>query len=136
MDANSGELQPTTEAGKRFVAIAAQHRDAFRERAPAHDEAASFPAENIDDLKASGGMAVFVPEELGGLGLASIHDWIVGLERMARADASTAIAVTMHYGVTRNLAGAWRAAVERGDEAAAEGPAGMLRAIAAGELVF
>ena len=136
VETNSGELQPTTEAGKRFVAIVAQHRDTFRERAPAHDEAASFPAENIDDLKASGGMAVFVPEELGGLGLASIHDWIVGLERMARADASTTIAVTMHYGVTRNLAGAWRAAVERGDEAAAQGPAGMLRAIAAGELVF
>ena len=115
-------LEPLTAAGTRFVAALEEHAAAFRERAEAHDRDGSFPAENFEDLRKSGAMAAFVPEELGGLGLDSVHDWAVGLTRLGAADASTAIALNMHLAVSRILA-------QMGNEP-------MLRAIAAGELVI
>ena len=66
------DLQPTTPAGIRFTALADEHAAVFRERAAAHDAAGSMPAENYEDMKRSGFIAAFVPEELGGLGLESL----------------------------------------------------------------
>ncbi len=129
------ELRALTRAGERFVEIAERHTDAFRTRARDHDESGRFPTENFSDLKASGSVAAFMPEELGGLGLDSVHDWAVGLERLARADASTAIALNMHLAISRTIALGWRGAIARGDTAAASGSEGMLRAIAAGDLI-
>ena len=129
-------LAPDTEAGRRFVEIAEGHAEAFRERAPAHDRAGTFPEENVRDLQKSGAIAAFVPEELGGLGLASVRDWATGMERFGRADASTAIALNMHLTMSRNLAGAWRGALARSDADAASRNGGMLKAIAAGQLVL
>jgi alkylation response protein AidB-like acyl-CoA dehydrogenase len=129
------QLQPRTEAGSRFVALAEGHVDAFRERAREHDVAGTFPALNIEELKKSGAMAAFVPEALGGLGLDSVHDWALGVERLGRGDASTAIAINMHLAVTRIMAGGWRSSVARGDEAGAGRSEALLRAVAAGELV-
>jgi len=123
------QLEPQTEAGRRFVDLAEHHIESFRGRAAAHDAAGTFPVENFEDLVKSGALAAQVPEELGGLGLDSIHDWAVGLERLGRGDASTAIALNMHLAVSRNLAGAWRA----GGSAATEG---MLRGISAGQLII
>jgi hypothetical protein len=37
-----------------------------------------------------------VPQELGGLGLESPHDLMVGVSRLGRGRASTAIAFNMH----------------------------------------
>ena len=129
------ELHPYTEPGRRFVGIVQGHVDAFRARAAEHDAASSFPAESFDELKKSGAIAAFIPRQLGGLGLASVHDWAVGLARLGRGDPSTAIALNMHLAVSRNLVQAWHAARARDDEAAARNEA-MLRAIAAGELVI
>jgi len=136
MDPTSGQLQPGTEAGQRFLSIVEGHSESFRARAREHDVAASFVAANLDDLKRSGGIAAFVPEELGGLGLASIYDWIAVMDRLGRADPSTAIALNMHLTVTRNLAAAWRAAGERGDKTGLGRNEAMLRAIVSGELVI
>ncbi|HJN91568.1 MAG TPA: acyl-CoA dehydrogenase family protein [Dehalococcoidia bacterium] len=135
MDPTNGQLQPGTEPGLRFLSIVEGHTEAFRTRAREHDAASTFVAENLGDLKHSGGIAAFVPEELGGLGLASIYDWISNLDRLGRADPSTAIALNMHLTVTRNLAAAWRTARERRDEAARARNEAMLQAVAAGELV-
>ena len=121
------------EGGARFVERAEGHIDAFRERAAAHDRDASFPLENFEELKQSGVIAAFVPEELGGLGLSSVSDWALGLERLGRADASTAIALNMHLGISRNIALGWRGAQDDGTR---QRNAGMLRAIAAGQLVI
>ena len=118
----SNLIQPQTDAGRRFVAAVEAHAGAFRERAAAHDRDGSFPTENFDDLKKSGALAAFVPEEFGGLGLDSVHDWTVGLSRLGSSDASTAIALNMHLAVSRILA-------QTGNEP-------MLRAIAAGDLVI
>jgi alkylation response protein AidB-like acyl-CoA dehydrogenase len=130
------ELVAKTEPGRRFSAVAEAHAEAFRERAPGHDAAGTFPAENFEELKKSGGIAAFVPEELGGFGLDSVHDWAVAMERFGRADASTAIALNMHLAITRMLAQMWRGARAQGDDAGAARNEGMLRAVAAGGLVI
>ncbi len=136
MNDADGAIQPETEAGRRFVAVAEHHAEVFRTRAAGHDRESSFPVENIDDLKRSGGIAAFVPSELGGFGLESIHDWIVAMERLARGDASTAISLNMHLTVTRNLASTWRRSKARGDAAGEARSEATLRSVAAGTLVF
>lgn len=130
------ELQPETEAGRRFVDIAQSHVEAFRERAPRHDRDASFPVANFEELRASGAAAAFVPEALGGLGLESIHDWAIGIERLGRGDASTAIAINMHLAISRNVAAAYSGASAQGETEVASRNEGMLRAIASGQLLF
>ena len=130
------ELQPTTAAGQRFAELAGEHAAAFRAGASAHDVASTFPAENYPAMKRSGFLAAFVPAELGGLGLQSIHDWCVGLDRLGRGDPSTAIAVNMHFISVRNIAERWRAARATADPSAEDSAAGSLRAVAAGDLLF
>ena len=87
MTYDDGQLQPRTEPGVRFAALIDEHAPVFRERAAQHDRDATFAVENIADLQASRGIAAFVPEELGGLGLRSLHDWIVAIERLGRGDS-------------------------------------------------
>ena len=91
-----GELTPTTEAGRRFVALAEEHAADFATRAADHDREGTFPTENFEAMKESGFLAAPAPEEFGGLGLCSIYDMGIGLSRLARGDASTAIAANMH----------------------------------------
>lgn len=102
----------------------------------ANDAASTFPADNYDELKASGMMAAFVPEELGGLGLRSVHDWTIGIERLARGDASTAIAINMHFSVCRVIAEIWRRAASQSDSETAARNEMLLRGIAAGHIVI
>ncbi len=90
------ELQAESEAGRRFVALAEEHGADFATRAEQHDREGSFPFENIEAMKKSGFMTATVPEEFGGMGVASVADYMIGIGRLARGDASTAIAVNMH----------------------------------------
>ena len=60
-------------------------------------------------MQRCGVAAAFVPQELGGLGLRSMHDWILTIATLARGDASAAIAISMHLSATRGLAALWRA---------------------------
>ncbi len=130
------ELQPVTIAGQRFASLATGHADVFRARAASSDADGALPTENYAEMKRSGFLAAFVPAELGGLGLESVHDWCVGLDRLGRGDPSTAIAVNMHFGSARNAAESWRRARAAGDAAAEERAAVPLRAIASGNLLF
>jgi alkylation response protein AidB-like acyl-CoA dehydrogenase len=41
-------------------------------------------------------MAACVPAELGGIGVESLHDAILGINRLGQGDGSTAIATAMH----------------------------------------
>ena len=129
------ELKPVTEPGKRFVALAEEHAEDFATRADQHDRESSFPNENIEAMQKSGFMAATVPEELGGLGLDSPHDLAVGVGRLARGDASTAIAANMHlvggWAVTR----IWRAGKAAGEEERVRGPEVLLRQIGAAQAV-
>ena len=104
------ELQPLTEPGRRLVALAEEHATDFATRAEQHDREGSFPKENFEAMRESGMLMANLPEEYGGMGVDSLHDLGVGIGRLARGDASTAIALNMHYasieGTTRTSRGA------------------------------
>jgi alkylation response protein AidB-like acyl-CoA dehydrogenase len=68
----------------------------FAERAPLHDRTGSFPFENFQELSDAGLLALTVPQVLGGAG-GGVSDAarVVGI--VAKADASTALVLSMHY---------------------------------------
>lgn len=82
----------------------------FAERAQPADARNEMCHENFHDLFSTGISSAFVPEELGGSGLESIHDWILVIATLARGDASTAIAITMHHAIGRRMAQMYSAA--------------------------
>jgi alkylation response protein AidB-like acyl-CoA dehydrogenase len=129
-------LQPLTPPGRRFVALAEQHATDFVSRAAEHDRDGSFPFENIAAMQESGVMAACVPEELGGLGVRSVHDYMVGMSRLGRGDGSTAIAANMHMFRPWRMTRLWEAATAAGDAARAAGLERRLRRIGAGQLVM
>lgn len=122
--------EPMTAPGRLFVDAAREAATRIAPRAMAADAAGVMNEENFRDLTDLGITSAFVPSELGGFGLSSIHDWALGIAELATADASVAIAINMHLGVTRGLA----ASVGRG----AGNPfvEGMLSAVAAGEMLI
>jgi alkylation response protein AidB-like acyl-CoA dehydrogenase len=128
-------LTPHTAAGMRLVALAEQHAADFATRAEQHDRQGSFPFENIAALQQSGVLAACVPQEFGGLGIESLYDTTVGINRLARGDGSTAIAANMHIFYPWRLTRTWRAATHAGSAAQAQQTAGLLRQVGAGQLV-
>lgn len=133
----SFELKPRTATGEAVVAAAESLVATFAERAHDADAANEICRENFDDLLASGISSALIPEELGGFGLQSIHDWILTIATLARGDASTAIAITMHHGVCRGLGRAYfEAKEELGPEhQTTEGLAQSFRKMVAGEML-
>lgn len=104
----SYSIAPATPAGERAVAAASELIEAFRDRADAADRANRICAENYADMQSSGVASAFVPEELGGFGLASLHDWNLLVTTLARGDGSAAIAISMHLSATRGMAAVYR----------------------------
>ena len=100
----SYRIVPRTPAGERLIAAASGLRDVFQERSEGADRANEICAENYTDMQAAGITAAFVPEELGGMGLRSMHDWIAAIATLAKGDGSAAIAISMHLSATRGLA--------------------------------
>src|SRR5262245_62131047 len=129
------ELLANSDAGRQFVALAEKHAPAFFARADQHDRDGTFPFENIDELRRCGVMAACVPEEFGGLGVESVHDYIVGMNRLGRGDGSTAIAANMHIARPWRLARAWRGAASTARTRQAERLGGLLRRIGRGDEV-
>ncbi len=103
-----GELHPRTEPGARLLEVLGNHVGAIASAAARHDRDGSFPFEIFDALAAAGVLGATVPVELGGMGLESVRELAVALNLVARADASTALA--LHMQLTRGVAltGAWR----------------------------
>jgi alkylation response protein AidB-like acyl-CoA dehydrogenase len=130
------ELKPTTEAGEQFVRAAEGLQDDFVARADENDRTAAFPAQNFRAMQAAGVLSPFVPEELGGLGLNSVHDWIVGIARLARGDGSTAIAANMHIAVGRGVSLAYGDAKNAGDKNITAQMGALLKGIADGDVLF
>ncbi|MBO6564818.1 MAG: acyl-CoA/acyl-ACP dehydrogenase [Pseudomonadales bacterium] len=128
------EFSPRTDAGARLFRAAEQIIPVLREHAAQADKTGQISTESFAALKASGIPAAFVPESLGGFGLTSIHDWLVGIATLARGDGSVAIAINMHLGVTRGMAEAWRNASPGSD--AAERLSVPLKAVAAGKMLI
>jgi alkylation response protein AidB-like acyl-CoA dehydrogenase len=129
-------LQPITQPGQRFVALAEQHAADFASSAGEHDRVGSFPFENIVALQRSGVMAACVPQALGGLGVTSVYDYMLGMSRLGRGDGSTAIAANMHIFRPWRMTRLWEAARAAGNESYAAGLERRLRRIGAGELLM
>jgi alkylation response protein AidB-like acyl-CoA dehydrogenase len=129
-------LQPLTQPGQRFAALAERHMADFATRAAEHDRDGSFPFENIAAMQQSGAMAACVAEELGGLGVRSVHDYMLGMSRLGRGDGSTAIAANMHIFRPWRMTRLWEAAKAAGDVAYAAGLERRLRRIGAGQLLM
>jgi alkylation response protein AidB-like acyl-CoA dehydrogenase len=91
-----GELRPHTEAGRRFVASAEELTEQLTEAAAAHDRDRSYPFAALREVRDTGLPWAAAPEEVGGWGLASVHDLIVGSSRLARANPSLTIGLNMH----------------------------------------
>ena len=109
--------------------------EGFAARAAAADAANEVDRHNFGELVRTGVAAAFVPEELGGLGLESLHDWVLTIATLARGDASTAISVNMHLGMSRGLVLGYREA-QQGSPDAAEALAVPLRGIVSGDMVI
>jgi alkylation response protein AidB-like acyl-CoA dehydrogenase len=131
-----GELKALTESGRQFVALAEAHVAELAERAAVHDKEGTFPTENLRSLQKSGFMAACVPSDLGGLGVASVHDLMIACGRLGRGDGSTAIAVTMHTSDVFLMARVWNAATANGDSATAKKLAPLLAGVVRNETVI
>jgi alkylation response protein AidB-like acyl-CoA dehydrogenase len=107
------ELTATTEEGARLVRLAETLAKDLAARAPQHDREATFPHDSVNALKRAGYFTAPIPTELGGLGVTSVHDCVVASARLARADASVAIGVNMHFVILLNIVRRWQAAEGR-----------------------
>jgi alkylation response protein AidB-like acyl-CoA dehydrogenase len=130
------ELECVSSAGARFAELAEKHAAECAVTADQHDRDGSFPRERWAELGRSGFLAATVPEELGGLGVTSIRDLVVGISRLARGDGSVAIGAAMHTTALWNFS-RLMGALEQGDDA----PIGrqlrlLLRAAARGRVVI
>ncbi len=123
------ELTAHTEPGRHLTALAARLAEQLATRAAQHDRDATYPHESVEALRACGYYAAPVPDELGGMGVDSVHDLIVASSRLAEGDASVAIGVNMHMAVLVNLARLWRRARAAGDARRASALAAPLEAV-------
>jgi alkylation response protein AidB-like acyl-CoA dehydrogenase len=130
----NSELQATTEAGRKFVSLAEEHAADFATRADQHDREASFPHENIAALQESGFLAGPIPAEFGGMGVNTLHDISVGMSRLGRGCASTAIAANMHIAAAWEMSRIWRWR-EQAAPGMAEAVEGLMKGIAAKQII-
>ena len=130
------ELKASTEAGKRMVALAEKHASDFALTAAENDLKGMFPVENIRALQKSGFAAAAVPEEFGGMGVTSIHDCVVAMNRLGRAEGSTPLAFTMHLSRTMSTVRARRNAIAAGNKKAQSLSEDLLKKIGAGDLMI
>lgn len=82
----------------KLVEWADRLAERFAERAAKHDREGSFPFENFEELKAAGYAKLTLSEEQGGDG-ASLYEWLLVQERIARGDGSTALSAGWHGGM-------------------------------------
>jgi alkylation response protein AidB-like acyl-CoA dehydrogenase len=110
------ELEANTPAGRRLVELAEGLAADFATRAAQHDREGTYPFASVRALLAAGYLAAPIPEELGGLGVDSVHDVIVAASRLARGDASVAIGANMHLAGVLVLARRRRMALAAGND--------------------
>ena len=130
------ELTARTDPGARLVALAERLASEIAPRAADHDRDGSFPFDSLASVKQSGYLAAPIPEQLGGLGVASVHDLLVASSRLARGDAALTLGVNMHLVFVLNVARRWQIATAAGDERRARSFGETLEEIAQDGTVF
>jgi alkylation response protein AidB-like acyl-CoA dehydrogenase len=130
------ELTARTDRGARLVALAEALAREIGPRAADHDRDGSFPLDSLASVKQSGYLAAPIPEQLGGLGVASVHDLLVASSRLARGDAALTLGVNMHLVFVLNVARRWQIATAAGDDRRARAFGETLEEIAQDGTVF
>ncbi len=130
-----GGLEASTEAGTRFALLADTLAPRFWERAAQQDREATFPTQNVADLVDTAVIAVAIPQRFGGLGVRSTYDLGVGLARLARGCASTALGLNMHIAVCHNLTRRWDHLRRSGDSTGADRLEGQLAELGAARMI-
>ena len=130
------ELTARTDPGAHLVALAETLADEIGVRAAGHDREGSFPFDSLASVAQSGYLRAPIPEQLGGLGVASVHDLLVASSRLARGDAALTLGVNMHLVFVLNVARRWRVATAAGDERRARAFGETLEEIALNGTVF
>ncbi|MGW4211357.1 acyl-CoA dehydrogenase family protein [Lentzea sp. NPDC004789] len=100
ISALSTGLHPITGEGEKVCAIVDELAGFLAEQAQHNDTAGRFAAESVAALAEAGVLAACAPVEDGGFGVRSLHDLAVIVNRLAKADASVAVAATMHLALT------------------------------------
>ena len=96
----AGDPALLTPRQRELVALAAELGSGrFAGRAAQHDREATFPVENIRDLRESGLLALCVPEARGGLGADFLTFMLVAAE-IGRHCGATALSFNMHVCAT------------------------------------
>ena len=93
-----------TDTHRDPVALARECAELFAKRAAAHDAEASFPEDDVEDLRAAGLLGLLVPTHLGGIG-AGFEEYTRVAAALARGSGSSALVFNMHACVTGALAG-------------------------------
>lgn len=130
------QLTARTAPGQRLVALAERLAEEIRPNVARHDRDGSFPFESLARVKQTGYLTAPIPEQLGGLGVTSVHDLIVASSRLARGDAALAIGVNMHFAYLVNVLRRWQTATVQGNERRADAFGRTLAEIASEDLVF
>ena len=130
------ELTARTDSGARLVALAERLANEIALSAADHDRDGSFPFDSLASVKQSGYLAAPIPEQLGGLGVASVHDLLVASSRLARGDAALTLGVNMHLVFVLNVVRRWQIATTAGDERRARAFGETLGEIARDGTVF
>src|SRR5512139_3955383 len=96
----AGDPALLTPRQRELVALAAElGRTRFAPRAAAHDRDASFPVENLRDLRDNGLLALCVPAPRGGLG-ADFTTAMLVVAEIGRHCGATALSFNMHASAT------------------------------------
>jgi len=85
-----------------IVAAADQLASTFAGRSTKHDREGSFPHDNFADMRESGYLKLTVPKQYGG-DEASLYEFVLAQDHLARGDGSTALAAGWHLGQVMQL---------------------------------
>jgi alkylation response protein AidB-like acyl-CoA dehydrogenase len=105
---SSEELEPISEPGKELVDRIAQIGPRLSQAALEADQAGDYAHESVEVLKSIGAPGAVTPQELGGLGVDTAHDFAVAMNRVARHDGSAALIINMHLFRMFLYARGWR----------------------------
>jgi alkylation response protein AidB-like acyl-CoA dehydrogenase len=98
----TGELrEPRTKQGTELLDLLSAHLPQIKAGAAENDRNGTFPVDVFEGLRKDGVLGATVPKVLGGLGVDCLYDVALALQKVAEADASTALA--LHMQLSRGL---------------------------------
>ncbi|MEU7467740.1 acyl-CoA dehydrogenase family protein [Streptomyces sp. NPDC044984] len=95
--ADNGLCEPKTPAGRRLLDLLERYLPALEAESRENDREATLPVHLFDRMRKEGALGATVPEDLGGLGVHSLHDVALALARIAGRDAGVALALHMQF---------------------------------------